>query len=129
MKERVSILVRHDYDIEYDDSPGTRERIIHRLLTECPIDVAGVHADYGGYKMERIDEKGIRVCDQHEIDHRMRIDQIRETMADIVARPAISPWLHTFNQSFQCRPIDMIGTPREQELLAAINAMEEGRPG
>ena len=55
--------------------------------------------------------------------------EIRAKLERIVKKESIDSWLHTYNESFECKPIDMIGTDRQTELEDMIWRLESGMPG
>lgn len=57
-----------------------------------------------------------------------QVAEVRAALGRIVKQEAIEPWLWSQNESFGCRPIDMIGTHREHEIYQMIDSLESGEP-
>jgi hypothetical protein len=57
------------------------------------------------------------------------LDSIRERLSNIVKPEAIDDWLTTHNDSFGCRPIDVIQSGRLDEIEAMLFVLETGMPG
>lgn len=55
--------------------------------------------------------------------------EIRDLLERIIESEAIDPWLNTYNDSFGCKPIDMIGTERQKEIETMVEELESGMPG
>ena len=55
--------------------------------------------------------------------------KIRDLLERIVESEAIDPWLNTYNDVFGCKPIDMIGTDRQEEIEIMVERLESGMPG
>lgn len=128
MKEQITVTVACEFEIEYSDKPGARLEAIGYALRQLPNSLVG-SSSLGDYAITKTGQQGIELIEDSPETIWPRIDRITKQMMGIVKLEPLFRWVTDFNESFQCRPIDMIGTPREQELLAAINAMEEGRPG
>jgi hypothetical protein len=57
------------------------------------------------------------------------VDSVRERLANIIKPEAIDDWLTTHNDSFGCRPIDVIQSGRMKEIEAMLFVLETGMPG
>lgn len=57
------------------------------------------------------------------------IESIRSRLAAIVKPEAIDDWLETYNEAFDAKPIDLIGTDRQSEIESMLFQLETGMPG
>lgn len=55
-------------------------------------------------------------------------NRIRAALGRVVEESEIGPWLCRWNDKFDRRPIDLVGTPREIEIYDMIDRLESGEP-
>lgn len=131
MKERITVMVACEFEVEYSDKPGAREQAIGTAIRTMPKRFlrSSDDADATYFTIELIGQQGVKLVEDKPVGIWEQIDAIQKRLASIVQPAFVLKWMTDFNKSFQCRPIDLIGTPREQELESAIFAMETGMPG
>jgi hypothetical protein len=77
-----------------------------------------------------MNQEGPALCDKHGFYSYLRpcpyCEYVRGLVGDLIASEAIDAWLEAENEAFGCRPAEMIGTSRENELIAALQHLRSG---